>query len=124
MTKDEILAIQPGLELDALVAEKIFQFQCFVDANHSRDRNAYPSGMDWFRSFHQGPSCSWHFSTDIKKAWEVAEKHYGDVIVQRNIDGECYATFYRPYKTSAVSEWCKSVPEAICKAALLALMDK
>lgn len=48
MTRDEILAMKPGRELDALVAVKVFKF---VD-----------------------PDTRWSPSTDVSVAFEVAEE--------------------------------------------------
>lgn len=97
MTRDEILAMKPGRELDALVAEKVFKV---VD-----------------------PDQRWSPSTDVSVAFEVAEemqrnewdftlKNHKRLVHKRRYE----AIFGTPY-----SVFANSAPEAICKAALLAV---
>jgi hypothetical protein len=105
LTRDEILAMEPGRELDALVAEKVMGWtKVGENAWEAPNIKGYPLLP--------------RYSTDIATAWEVVEKiaqkwhdfnigrHHGKWSIGWN------------YKGSVVD--LKTAPEAICKAALLA----
>jgi len=98
MTRDEILAMKPGRELDALIAEKVM-------------------GWSWGIIGDLIPA----YSTDISAAWEVVEE-MGDCLHlrQHGEQGEWEAWFCGYPNSKAHGE---TAPEAICKAALLAVMD-
>jgi hypothetical protein len=117
MNRDEILAMEPGRELDALVAEKVMGYklhypenydQCTVDKGHI---------IDCFEP-----------STDISAAWEVVEKYFYVEVRKVNTKLElgnggiwCWRACVSKgdgYSSIATSE---TAPEAICKAALLAV---
>jgi len=146
MTRDEILSMKPGRELDALVAEKLMGwrkktfpgggggFTAWVDENERVMKLISNSTMsetcyrcDYFRP-----------STDIAAAWEVLEKIGGFTLVPagRNIHGKIsfwyagkkYIDGNKVYEVNDVGNpttGCgETAPEAICKAALLAVMGK
>ena len=96
MTRDDVLAMEPGRELDALVAKKV---------------------MGWFEVWKPFSP-----STDISAAWEVVEKLQGTYWVRMNSmmkDHSCGVG-----KPDMRWEYYgNSMPEAICKAALLAVLE-
>mgnify|MGYP001144293395 CR=1 FL=1 len=107
LTREKILALQPGRELDALVAEKIF-------------------GVN-------NPDARWSPSTDIAAAWEVVEKmsktHFSEIAMTELEDGtwgwmaRFILVLNEPYTVNGYRATAKTSPEAICKAALLAVID-
>ena len=130
MTKEEILAMQPGRELNALVAGTVLGlkqevrlrgetntvtvYTSLVDGMHSRDE-----------ALRYGEPLA--YSTDIAAAWRVVEAmrpEYGfwadgddgySVEFQHGMFG---MADYRHGRASA-----PAAPEAICKAALLAKLE-
>ena len=130
MTREEILKLEPGPELDRLMAEKVMGWK--------RTTKGAPPGCAYWKDDDglvranetPGGSLDWNPSTDIAAAWEVVK-----YMAQRQFDfilsghGEKYivqvwnadpganrvrnplATVYGP------------VPLAICQAALLAVME-
>lgn len=108
--RDKILSMAAGRELDALVAEKVMGVP--VTANKKR-----------FKYTHIAP-----FSTNISAAWEVVEKIDPDnrILISDVIGGgfTCYIKWYRGgIDTMLVTATSPTAPEAICKAALLAVLD-
>jgi hypothetical protein len=104
MTREDILAMPAGRELDALVAEKVMGYK-------------YTSDFD--RLFKP--------STDISAAWEVVEK-FNTYRMQklrdndhRLVDGKVHQCFLGKNGNCAYGH---TAPEAICKAALLAVLEE
>ena len=122
--RDEILAMEPGRLLDALVAEYVVGMK--------EHRKAYPESFDerviWFRN---PPNVTAYYvpfySTDISAAWEVAEKlqKQGYVVCIELLPYE--ETSVGVYEADPANQiaYAKSnkPAEAIAKAALLAVMD-
>jgi hypothetical protein len=112
MTREEILAMEPGHKLDALVAEKVMRW--------TKEGNYWLSHTCRIRTWEQTSYPGFQPSTDISAAWEVVEslrdKWYyleirtcaDDWVVQTNADRSVRA---------------KTAQEAICKAALIAVTD-
>ena len=116
MTRDEIINMPAGRELDALVAEKVMSDNTrhFIWKRYGKpDAIQSPE--------YGGPQ---EYSTDIDAAWQVVEKleimgirliiwtGVNDIhwyqIGEQDVVGEIHAT---------------TLPVAICRAALLAVMD-
>lgn len=120
MNKDEILNMKTGRELDALVAEKV---------------------LDWKYVFYAQPINLWvgdidgtvrkiipNYSTDILLAIEVLE-----LFDFYSIDkvSDCFIPQYEVTVESCmedgtynqISAKAKNIPEAICKACLIAKLD-
>jgi hypothetical protein len=137
MTKDEILAMVPGRELDALVAEKVLGYWWSDGPKHD-----YDGPCEWERilippNFTEKDLKSWVFppkgkiaktyfitdkySTDIAAAWKVVEKlKSGKPIYMRIFWQDNYgAAFGNP----STSVFANTAPEAICKAALLTTLE-
>lgn len=123
MNRDEILAMEPGRELDALVARKVMGWM----------QSWSPSGKceAWFERQDDGSmrgkhDIGWNPSKSISAAWEVVEKitkkaeeEGGGPIVELTHDGDWHA------KIGKLRAMARTAPEAICKAALqLAVMEE
>lgn len=131
MTRDEILAMKPGRELDALVAINIFGWQKVVFggvvmiAPPQNDER-----MHWAANWDEHGCPHWipHYSTDISAAWEVFEKIKnlgGWIEIAWNPKKKHYrcmvgANFSSGVLKSIDVSGFEEAPEAICKAALLA----
>src|SRR5690606_20607824 len=116
--RDEILAMKPGRELDALVADKVMGY---TTHGQFREKNGVRVMID-------------RYSADIAAAWEVVER----LTRRKDVQKPMFADF------SLVKKWdtyeavfipvgklggkpsfgCKTAAEAICKAALLAVMEE
>lgn len=108
LTREEILAMVPGRELDALVAKHV-KFP-----NHTHPLEEIKG---W---------CS-KYSTDVSEAWKVAEQ-YPIATVERveifvgNIEVKAALWEGFDYR-DPIEVTAKTAPEAICKAALLAVLE-
>ena len=135
MTRDEILALKPGRELDALVAEKVMGWRkktfpgggggytAWVDENKK--------AMKLISNFTMIETCYrcdyFRPSTDIAAAWEVVEK----MLERGGCEIGCYGSksggkwFEVNVITmnGEVKVTAHTAPEAICKAALLAVIN-
>ena len=112
MTREEILNMPAGREMDALIAENVFNV--FV---HRLNGSAFSVSM-----LNEIP----HYSTDISAAWEVVEKLHKE--------NDIFDVWHE--KDTGFDWWCevvnngdgwnvnaKTAPLAICRAALLAVME-
>ena len=120
LTKDEILAMKHGRELDALVAEKVMGWvDLWKDEKHFK---MYPPNKQNVGIRYAGRTEVWNYSTDISAAWKVVEefnfyidnagygeKKYRVILGELNNNND----IYRP------EAFGETAPEAICKAALL-----
>jgi hypothetical protein len=112
MARDEILNMEAGREMDALVAEKVMGYERVPDIK------PYGFGDAWLQ----------HYSTDIAAAWQVVGK-------LENNDFWWEASNVVPNSDPIVYEWkfvtvgrqgeaCEfTAPLAICRAALLATLE-
>jgi hypothetical protein len=135
MTHEEILAMKPGRELDCLVAEKFFGYKVEWLPNprhpHEHGKNVAIEPMTcspphlfkgwWCPTYWEIP----HYSTDIAVAWQVVEK-----MQERDWMGVMISpAMGHGWKGWAVNfggddslVYGETLPEAVCKAALLAVM--
>lgn len=108
MNREEILAMEPGRELDAFVAEKIM-------------------GWTKFGVREDGSHCGWNapygysssligYSQIISAAWEVFVKFGHYARIETNHSGGYIALI------NGITAYAQHAPEAICKAALLAIL--
>jgi hypothetical protein len=117
--RDEIMAMVPGRELDALVAKKVMGWtfsnliKSWYPPNLRPENNAYGHKLR-------------NYSTDIAAAWEVVEKMkdykiYSDIHTASN----CYMVdgYSEIFEDEIEHVECETAPHAICKAALLAVME-
>lgn len=109
MNKDEILNMPAGREMDALIREKIFR------------RMPPRKDGELTRSWLDGYLCQdTYYSTDISAAWEVVEKQNVFQVIK---SGDAWMVRYHD-GTYMDSVMAPTAPLAICRAALLAVMEE
>jgi hypothetical protein len=112
MTQDEIVQMEAGREMDALVAELVMGWE----------KRVFGDGVDYWH-LPGGAICELdapHYSTDIAAAWQVVEKLPFSVYVEVRWDGKNAEAWF----DSGSQTWEASAPTAplaICRAALLAV---
>ena len=124
MNREEILAMEAGRELDKLIHEKVFGWT----------RMEYPAVPAWQKPTKEGTEC-WHamvphYSTYTADAYEVVEKmkekyFMVSVIAVKGGQYECIITSEEPtiHNDYELYELGETAPLAICRAALLAVME-
>lgn len=128
MTRDEILKLEAGDELDALIAEKVMGWHSVED---KWGYKAWYDAEDRFQcGIHKGDShedsedfhiLHWHPSSSILWAWEVVEKANAFFLEQpQNYDDKTWSASISisSYLWDAEAD---TAPLAICRAALLAV---
>lgn len=112
MTKTEILATKPGLELDALIAEIVMEWRRPTDP-------VLAVNEEWLRFFHP--------STDISAAWRVVDRIHDELFSYRHF----FLKALQEQTEHTLPETGEDLmiawpdvfwfitPETICKAALL-----
>ena len=99
VTQEEVINLQAGKELDSLVAREVLR----IESEETK-----------------------HYSIEISDAWKVVEKlsDYSWFYLGRG-NGNWYATVRdtRIKRGQTTAPPCPTAPEAICKAALLALVE-
>ncbi|GAB7057397.1 hypothetical protein JCM16163A_41460 [Paenibacillus sp. YK5] len=120
LSREEILAMPSGRELDVLVAEKVMRGTAHTYVFNNKTINGMMVPIENGTRISRIP----HYSTDISAAWEVVEKMKRNdwVFVINSISEEWTALFYLD-RIHEHEVTCNSAPEAICKAALLAIMN-
>ena len=116
-----MLELQPGEELDRLVAEKVMGAvfadggEWFIDSMGPA-RRSNDSGFAWEL---------WNPSTDIAQAWEVAEKLRERYGVQINLfqHDRCQCIVGDREFADIADEWADTAAHAICLAALKAVAN-
>ncbi|WP_339246845.1 hypothetical protein NST58_06545 [Paenibacillus sp. FSL R10-2796] len=121
LTREEILAMEPGRKLDALIEEHIF--------------NVDLSGFQWARVGNSmfkntDGSVTWidisRYSEDISAAWIVVEKMRNlGFNLNLYVHQSGYSIVYPSTASGLAFEevMCKTTPDAICKVALLAVLN-
>jgi hypothetical protein len=126
MTRDEIMNMPDGREMDALIAREIFGMT--IDRTFKGEWVVNPSY--YVGSLGESRARGWApkpYSTDIAAAWAVVEyfaKKYGSVeidqVEKENLTGQEWCVCLRMDVDFALAD---TAPLAICRAALLAVMD-
>ncbi|XEC97024.1 hypothetical protein AB6A23_11065 [Paenibacillus tarimensis] len=122
MLREEIMNMRPGRELDALIAEKVMgwekRYLPMTDKEYWFNPNSEdPVSMPWLDE--------WNPSTDIAAAFEVMEELQSSHLY---IDVRTCADFYEVWitrwdtKKQTETIAYPKLPEAICKAALIAIL--
>jgi hypothetical protein len=127
MNREQILAMKPGPELNALVAEKVMGWK----TNWLK--------TDWWEEInpnthhHKGLVKDFNPSEDMSAAWEVVEKmkqkYFCEIAMSETEDGNWHwmARFIlvltEPYTVKTFRVVSPTAPEAICKAALWAVTE-
>ena len=104
MTRDEILNMPAGQDMDLLVAEEVLKLD----------------SIGWNERFFHNRA---NFSTDIRAAWEVVERmgnvdELHDVDIRTSIRG-WYCNIFNSFDSFEAG--AETAPLAICRAALLAV---
>jgi hypothetical protein len=126
ISRDEIMKLDAGREIDVLVAEQVMNWQLESDGPKLKKLNGYFPRDDnrrWWRN----PDGGWHcdppgYSSDIKYGWEVVEKMKASgkfLSLFQNSNGNRVA-FESPDASEADYIIEKHVLLGICKAALIA----
>ena len=126
ISKEEIMRLQAGREIDLLVAEQVMGWQVETDGAKLRKLSGYFSrdeGRRWWRN----PEGGWHcdppgYSSDIKDGWKVVERmnmNGKPLSLFQGSDGNRVA-FDEPGAVAPAFTVEKSLLLAICKAALIA----
>lgn len=98
MNREQVLAMKPGRELDLLIAEKIIGWGKYEALNYIPNK----------------------YSTDIAAAWEIAKKINDCLHLKEHGAKGNWEAYFCGYQISKVD--ADTAPEAICKAALLAVI--
>jgi hypothetical protein len=140
MTRDEILSMRAGRELDELVDNIIMENDgtiiCGQYGNLLGNRTNIPCDqiLGKYKFHGKCQKCGWigqiskplpNYSTDISAALVIVEKLQSDGILIR-IDTMLHdfvVTAFTDCGEEIVQIRSKSTPEAICKASLLAVME-
>jgi len=123
MTRDEILKLEAGRELDALIAEKVMGLPvvelkdapcpyCGSEMRFCGARSWCSDCREWRHSPYK------EYSDDIAVAWEVVEKMEHCMIYKHDDSYEC--EYAGQYLDSVEAD---TAPLAICRAALLAVTE-
>ena len=129
MTRDEILAMEAGGELDEIVATRMMGWQRQDETPEGRccPKNGHdwisPDGERW-----RCHACGWSFpsySTEIAPAWEVVEKLWTERWIWFKIHPSSDEGWQVNIEINnrSVPVIADTAPLAICRAALLAIME-
>ena len=132
MKKEEILNMQPGREMDALIAEKVFNIKILTEEEMTREAiNVWVNQPDC-RMFLMGftaypdemgnPECRQNFheySTSISAAWKVVEKLQD---LQKCVEFRNAWRRETPFDFSQFT--AKTMSWFICRTALLTVMEE
>ncbi len=117
MTKEEILAMEAGADLNRLVAVEVMDLFCVYEPPYL----AWPDREYWY-DMDGRPASVGLYSMSISSAWEVVEKMPPPFQIHRCLDNTYWVIFgFDGWMTSHVE--AKTAPEAICKAALLTRLE-
>ena len=138
MTKEETWAMKPGRELDKAVGEIVFGYEVKIFQGFAPDLcYQYRTPSEYGETYDFLP----FYSTETSVACQVVEKEGAWDIKKRfrpqpddppgsggrpTYQAIVFLSDYDPYEDELInkrtgrSPWCWSLPEAICKAALLA----
>jgi hypothetical protein len=129
MTRDEILNMPAGREMNALIEKHIFFHDTFEkevvrrtsNANKRKDRNVTEKEL-WAVLTKYSSVPVRNYSTDISAAFEVMEKFsvFNFEFCRENDKGSACAIVNENLDNAVIAD---TVPLAICRAALLAVME-
>ena len=130
MTRDEILAMEPGPELNELVALKVFGQPRPMYVHEPHIEPIWNGHWVCSPDYDEGDVCNWKardFSGDIAAAWQVVEKmvgsHYCDWTLDMTwYDGPNYTMRFL-HADATYEGFGMTAPEAVCKASLLAVEE-
>jgi hypothetical protein len=111
VNREDILKMEAGREMDELILVHIFGYT----------KLPFPAMPEFQKPAENGVYATYHvnrYSTDIKSAWDVAEKNRGDAFAL--LKSPIYGGYFFTYKHERA--FGETAPLAICRAALLAVM--
>ena len=111
VTQDDILEMEAGRELDALVAEKVMGWQNIDIYAQIRTSSSVGAGIEPGNEF---PTDLPFYSTSIADAWEIVKKLY--LTVAPYSDNKWHAA------DGKVIAFASTASLAICRAALLTML--
>lgn len=133
MTRDEILNMPAGREMDALVFAKLFGKMPFRVGPGEKwvftnEREYLEEGDAYFLDEHQAPSRVPEYSTDIAAAWTIRDALGKPISVMESVLGDSFfCEFLLGYdegdEAKTVEAFAETVSLAICRAALLVAME-
>src|SRR5687768_7998759 len=117
MTRDEILKMSAGREMDALIAEKVMGHEV------NRDVTMFAGGKTSKEPYSEGFTTLGHYSTNIADAWRVVEKLDTSFSLARawSLDDPKWRgySFWIGNGGNAISSLAETAPLAICRAVLI-----
>lgn len=128
MNQDEIIHMEAGPKMNALVAEKVMEWKNLHWKDEGRARNNNGNFVRWPAGWYgEGPNGECYldqpFSSSIADAWKVVEKIVGD----GDGSGFVLSHSFRPVRWIASFDFDEATgdtaPLAICRAALLASLN-
>jgi hypothetical protein len=140
LTREQVLNAEPGIELDILVAEHVFGWRRISGPEYDYDGPVehgevlIPPNMSEAHAYAMMPPrgivelsyfVNRHWSKDISAAWDVINGMHQKswwVVLSREDELWHAMFFWDPHQT-AIEVDSELAPEAICKAALLAVLD-
>jgi hypothetical protein len=130
MDREDILKMEAGRELDVLVAEKVMGEIKPVYSHEFHIEPKWSIGGNWYclPEYSSGDICEWQpkpFSTYIAAAWEVVEKiqSNGDVLSLTYLEDFGEMMWDVHFRIANTFAYAPTAPLAICRAALLAVME-
>jgi hypothetical protein len=123
LTREQIMSMEPGRELDALVAEKVMGWIKYIqldvswwsDSDYLND-----DGIDLM-------VCDFKPSTNLQQAFEVVEKmrERGWYEIRISILQDVVAiSMWQDDNTCRIEAEAETIPLAICRASLLAIIEE
>ena len=120
MNRNDILTMEAGREMDELILVHVFDYE----------KLPYPAEPKFQKPTKDGVECAYHinrYSTDISAAWDVVKEMSakGYWCYMGTLSSVSYAVFTHesliPLEKGRASVY--DLPLAICRAALLAVME-
>lgn len=125
MTKEEILGMEAGVDLDELVAQTVMKMRFEIKQPYL----GWPEGKFWFDEYNRSAKLE-HYSTNILATWQLLKKlREGHYCIEIKIADGCWVIM-ELFKTPPIRVEVNAgtsferLPEAICKAALLCQIQK
>lgn len=128
MTEDEIMKLEAGRELDALVAEHVIGQTDFNHTGFFWEEGMMEDGDGWDGFYcprcnssesDKVAKCAKRYSTDIAAAWQVVEMDIAQMTLWRSRFKPCLVSVHLCIGDDHYHAYAPTVPLAICRAALL-----
>ena len=135
MNRDDILAMEPGIELDELIIKRVMEFNLVPDGTTFWNKGDAPfpfvMNNQLFGTclYEDSEGDAWTYrpfkpSTDISAAWDVAMTFDVNTFNLNWLDrNSIFGEGWHCKLGNSHAHMCATAPEAICKAALLAVLD-